>query len=63
VGAAVKFTSRLDLADFMAGLATSATHVRSTVAIATVSVQPTLVRLLLREAFPPQRACVHALTA
>jgi putative NADH-flavin reductase len=45
-----RFTSRSDLADFMLRLGTGADHVRRTPALATVSPQPALLRVLVREA-------------
>ncbi|MBV8301765.1 MAG: NAD(P)H-binding protein, partial [Candidatus Dormibacteraeota bacterium] len=46
-----KFTSRLDLADFMLRQLTDSSYVHMAVAIATVSVQPKLAKMLLTEAF------------
>ena len=45
-----KFTSRLDLADFMLRQLTDPRYVHKTVAIATVSVRPRLMKMLLTEA-------------
>lgn len=47
-----KFTSRVDLAAGMLHLLSDPRSVRKTVALATVSVRPSMLHLLLREAFP-----------
>jgi putative NADH-flavin reductase len=49
-----RFTSRVDLAAFMLRLLDDDRYHRKTVAVATVSVQPKLLSLILREAFPRQ---------
>jgi putative NADH-flavin reductase len=46
-----KFTSRSDLADAMLRELGEQAHVRAAVAVATVSVRPNLVRMIMREAF------------
>jgi putative NADH-flavin reductase len=47
-----KFTSRVDLAACMLQLLADGRYLRKAVAVATVSVQPRLLQMILREAFP-----------
>jgi putative NADH-flavin reductase len=47
-----KFTSRTDLAACMLRLLGDQHHTRRTVAVATTAVQPALLRMILKEAFP-----------
>jgi putative NADH-flavin reductase len=54
-----RFTSRVDLAACMLQLLGDERYLRKAVAVATVAVQPKLLQLLLREAFPRRS---HALT-